>query len=142
MSSTAFQRAAASGQRCCGRTTTPTLTLIPVTLGARCGSVRRVPARRETALVVAATAGPVLFTATWLVVGLVQARYSAHRSTISALAAVGAPHAAWVVAAFVVQGLGQLACARLAWHRDGARWVAAWLAISAAGTIAAGLLPL
>ena len=47
-----------------------------------------------------------------------------------------------MVAAFVLQGLGQLACATLAWRRDGSRWVGAWLAVGGIGTIAAGLLPL
>lgn len=98
--------------------------------------------RRLAPLVVAAAAGPVVFTATWAVLGALRPGYSGSRSTISALAAVGAPHAGWMVAAFVVQGLCQVAGAALTWQRDGARWVAVPLATSGLGTVLAGLAPL
>ncbi|WP_460459008.1 DUF998 domain-containing protein, partial [Angustibacter peucedani] len=98
---------------------------------------------RPTApLVLAATGAPLVFTAAWVVLGALRPGYSGTRSTISALAAEGAPHARWMVAAFVVQGLGQACCAVLAWRRDGARWVAAALATAAVGTVVAGLVPL
>src|SRR5215471_16496257 len=56
-----------------------------------------------------AVAGPVLFTAAWLVAGSVQAVYSPRREDISALAALDAQHAWIMIAGIVVLGLGLVA---------------------------------
>jgi len=52
-----------------------------------------------------AVAGPVLFTAAWLVAGSVQAVYSPRREDISALAALDAQHAWIMIAGIVALGL-------------------------------------
>ncbi len=90
----------------------------------------------------AAVLAPLAFTLAWLVLGATRPGYSPTGDTISELAAVSTPLAGVMVAAFVVQGLGQLACAALAWRRYRAAWLAGWLVVAGLGTLAAGVLRL
>ncbi len=83
-----------------------------------------------------------LFTAAWWVLGSATAGYSQRDDTISAVAAVGARNASPMVAAFGLQGLGQLAGSRLAVLAPRAGWVAAWLAVGGVGTLLAGVIRL
>lgn len=94
------------------------------------------------ALQVLAAGAPVLFTAAWWVLGSRTAGYAQAPDTISAVAALGAPHAGPMVGAFVVQGAGQLAGARLATLTPRAGWVAGWLAVGGVGTVLAGVIRL
>ncbi len=89
-----------------------------------------------------AAGAPVLFTAAWWALGSATGGYSQRADTISAVAAVGAPHAALMVPAFLVQGLGQLAGARLALLDPRASRVATWLAVGGVGTLLAGVVRL
>lgn len=100
------------------------------------------PGRPYRALQALAAGAPVMFTGAWLLLGASTPGYSQRADTISALAARGAPHAEPMVAAFVVQGLGQLAGARLAWSAPDERWVGRWLAVAGAGTLLAGVVQL
>ena len=58
-----------------------------------------------------ALAGPIAFTAAWLVGGLVQEEYSFQREDISALAAMDAQHAWIMITGFVLLGAGTVALA-------------------------------
>ncbi|MEO7746306.1 MAG: DUF998 domain-containing protein, partial [Actinomycetota bacterium] len=95
-----------------------------------------------TPVLAVAVGAPVLFTAAWLLLGAATPGYSQRADTISALAGVGAPHAALMVAAFLVQGLGQLAGAALAVCDPAARWVSRWLVVAGVGTLLAGVIRL
>lgn len=95
-----------------------------------------------TAVTALAVGAPVLFTAAWLLLGGATAGYSQRADTISALSGVGAAHAGPMVAAFVVQGLGQLAGAALARRRPAAGWVSGWLVVAGVGTLLAGVIRL
>lgn len=89
-----------------------------------------------------AAGAPVLFTGAWWALGSATPGSSQLDDTISAVAAVGAPRAGLMVAAFLVQGLGQLAGARLALAAPRAGWVAAMLAVGGIGTLLAGAVRL
>jgi hypothetical protein len=89
-----------------------------------------------------AAGAPVVFTSSWWLLGSATPGYAQAPDTISAVAAVGAPYATPMLAAFLVQGAGQLAGARLALRDPGARWVAGWLTLGGVGTILAGVLRL
>lgn len=89
-----------------------------------------------------AAGAPALFTGAWLLLGASTPGYSQRRDTISAVAAQGAPYTGPMVAAFVVQGLGQLAGARLAWSAPDQRWVGRWLGVAGVGTVLAGVIQL
>jgi len=78
----------------------------------------------------------------WWGLGALTPGYSQRDDTISAVAAVGTAHATGMVLAFVLQGLGQLAGARLALLAPRAGWVAAWLAVGGVGTLLAGVIRL
>ena len=95
-----------------------------------------------TPVLALAVGAPVLFTAAWLLIGAATAGYSQRADTISALAGVGAAHAALMVAAFLVQGLGQLTGAVLARREPAARWVGRWLVVAGVGTLLAGVIRL
>lgn len=82
------------------------------------------------------------FTAAWWGLGSLTPGYSQPDDTISAVAALGAAHATPMVLAFGLQGLGQLAGARLALLAPRAGWVAAWLAVGGVGTLLAGAIRL
>jgi hypothetical protein len=97
---------------------------------------------RRVGLVALAAGAPLVFTGSWLLLGALQDGYSQGADTISAVAAVGAPYAGAMVAAFVVQGLGQLAGAALARAEPTAPWVAGWLAVGGVGTLLAGAVRL
>lgn len=101
------------------------------------------PSSPDRPLLVALAAGaPVVFTGSWLLLGALTDGYSQRADTISALAGVGAPYAGPMVAAFIVQGVGQLAGAWLAWAQPRARWVAVSLAVAGVGTLLAGAIQL
>lgn len=89
-----------------------------------------------------AAGAPVLFTGAWVLLGRLTPGYVQSSDTISALAAVGAPHAGPMVVAFMAQGLGQLAGARLAAGSPGAPWVARSLVVGGVGTLVAGVVRL
>lgn len=100
---------------------------------------RATPAR---SLRVLAAGAPFVFTLAWLVLGALTPGFSGVDQSISSIAQLGAPLAAWMAAAFVLQGLGQCAGAVLAWRTPQARLVAASLALAGAGTIGVGAFPL
>jgi hypothetical membrane protein len=56
-------------------------------------------------------AGPIAFTAAWLLGGLVQDEYSVRQEDVSALAALDAQHAWIVITGFVLLGVGTVALA-------------------------------
>jgi hypothetical membrane protein len=56
-------------------------------------------------------AGPIAFTAAWLLGGLVQDEYSVRQEDISALAAMDAQYAWIMITGFVVLGVGTVALA-------------------------------
>lgn len=89
-----------------------------------------------------AAGAPVVFTGGWALLGELTDGYSQRADTISALAAIGAPQAAPMVGAFVIQGCGQLAGAVLAARQPAARWVSAALTVAGVGTLLAGAIRL
>lgn len=88
-----------------------------------------------------AVLSPILFTATWLILGLLYEGYSTVGGTISVLAAYGAPYAAVMIIAFVIQGTAMITIAVLV-----RRWLprsapaAAVLGLNGAGTAVVGLV--
>ena len=58
-----------------------------------------------------AMAGPIAFTIAWLLVGLIQDEYSLRQEDISALAALDAQHAWFMITGFVLLGAGTVALA-------------------------------
>jgi Protein of unknown function (DUF998) len=68
---------------------------------------------RARALGVVGTAGPVVFTLDWLLLGFTHLEYAPRRETISALSAHDAPGWAWMVAGQVAMVAGCLAIAAL-----------------------------
>lgn len=96
------------------------------------------PAR---ALVVIAAVGGPAFTLAWVVLGLLAPGYDHRADTISALSAVGASTAVPMLAAFALQGFGQLALAAVA-ARLRLPWVAVSLVVAGTGTLLAGAIRL
>ena len=78
-------------------------------------------------------AGPVGYTAVWLLLGLSHDGYSHVAGSVSILAAYGAPGAGLMTAAFVVQGAAMALAARLLRPADGPTSVA--LMVNAAATL-------
>jgi hypothetical protein len=94
---------------------------------------------RQRVLATTATAGPVVFTAVWLLLGFSHDGYSARAETISALSAYDAPRW-WVMAAGqLVLAAGFVACAALAAAALGRRGIApaAFLTLAGFGTVQA-----
>lgn len=77
--------------------------------------------------------GPVVFTGSWLLLGLSHDGYSHVNGSISVLAAYGAPGAWVMTVAFVVQAAAMALAGRLLRSADG--WTAALLVVNAAATL-------
>ncbi len=88
-----------------------------------------------------AVLSPILFTATWLILGLLYDGYSTVGGTISVLAAYGAPYAAVMIAAFVVQGAAMITIGVLVGRRlPRSAPAAAVLGLNGVGTVVVGLV--
>ena len=98
-------------------------------------------ARADRRLALLAVSGPVVFTASWWLLGAATPGYDHARDSISAVATTGHPFALPMAAAFVWQGLAQLGNGWLL-SRTGHRALAAVLAGSGLGTLAVAALPL
>ena len=97
--------------------------------------------RPSAALVGLAAAGGPVFTLAWVALGARSPGYDQRADTISALAAVGAATATPMLAAFAVQGAGQLALAAVA-GRLRRRAVSTSLVVAGLGTLVAGAVRL
>jgi hypothetical membrane protein len=85
--------------------------------------------------------GPAAFIAAWVVTGLATDGYSPVQDPISDLAAVDAPHCAWMTAGFVIFAGGMVAYGLALRARDaGPAWIAA--VATGVATLGVAMLPL